>query len=273
VSETIKLPDFDAPPLIEVVHGVQFKPLNLSIVHPGQFYQGIAERYPLVQVREPLTQVREAFGPAALMPAFRLEMAPPAEMPRAWFISPDNAHIVQFQRDRLLFNWRAIEKGTAYPHYSAMRSEFEGVYGKLADFAENNSLGEIVPDQVEMTYISHFKSSDPGANAPNPAAILRIWSDNLGPEWSSPLEDLSFNVRYQIVGSDGAPIGRLYASLATLFQPHGKRLLQLELTARGVPHTPDWNGVAMFLDIAHDHIVRCFAGITTPAAHAAWRRR
>jgi len=273
VSETTKLPDFEDPPLIEVVHGVQFRPLNLSIIHPGQFYQRIADRYPQVQVREPLAPVREVFGPAAFMPGLRFEMAPPAEMPRAWFVSSDNANIVQTQKDRLLYNWRFIENGAAYPHYTAMRSEFGRLYKELEDFATSQSLGDVVPDQVEMTYISHFTSKDNHSNAPNPASVLRIWSDTLGPEWSNPLEDVSFGVRYQITGRDGAPIGRLYATLATLFQPPGRRFLQLELTARGAPQTPDWSGVAMFLDIAHDHIVRCFAGITTPAAHAAWRRR
>lgn len=273
MSETTKLPDFDDPPLIEVVHGVQFRPLNLSIIHPGQFYQRITDRYPQVQAREPLAPVREVFGPAAFMPGFRFEMAPPAEMPRAWFISADNAHIVQMQRDRLLHNWRFVEHGAPYPHYSAMRSEFARLYSEIADFAANHALGDVAPDQVEMTYISHFSSKESDGNAPNPASVLRIWSDSLGPEWPNPLEDVSFSVRYQILGSGGAAIGRLYATLATFLQPNGRRLLQLELTARGAPQTSDWNGVAMFLDIAHDHIVRCFAGITTPAAHAAWRRR
>jgi uncharacterized protein (TIGR04255 family) len=273
VSETTTLPDFEDPPLIEVVHGVQFRPLNLSVVHPGQFYQRIANRYPQVQAREPLAPVREVFGPASFMQGLRLEMAPPAEMPRAWFVSADNANIVQVQKDRLLFNWRFIENGASYPRFAAMKAEFGRLYTEMENFAASASLGDVAPDQVEITYISHFSAKDGDGNPPNPASVLRIWSDTLGPEWSHPLEDVSFSARYQIVGSTGAPIGRLYATLATLFQPPGRRLLQLELTARGAPQSPDWNGVAIFLDIAHDHIVRCFAGITTPAAHAAWRRR
>jgi uncharacterized protein (TIGR04255 family) len=273
VSETTKLPDFEDPPLIEVVHGVQFRPLNLSIVHPGQFYQRIADRYPRVETREPLAPMHEMFGPAAMAPMQRIEFMSPAELPRAWFLTHDAAHIVQFQKDRLLFNWRRIKDGAAYPRYKPTMEEFGRIYQEYKDFSTKNNLGPITPDQVEMTYISHFIFGNSKNNSPDPASILRIWSNTLGSEWSNPLEDVSFSTRYQIVGSDGAPIGRLYANLTTLLQPSGRRLLQLELTARGAPQTPDWNGVAMFLDIAHDHIVRCFAGITTPAAHAAWRRR
>jgi len=267
------LADFEKPPLIEVVHGVQFKPLNLSIIDPGRFYKRISDRYPQVQAREPLAPVREAFGPASFMHGVRFQMAQAAEMPRAWFISQDNARIVQLQRDRLLYNWRLVDQGAPYPRYPAMLEEFSRLHDELNTYAVSADLGTTSPDQVELTYISHFFPRDDSAEAPNPASVLRIWNDELGPEWSSPIEDVNFNVRYHIMGSNGAPIGRIYASLTTLLSSDGKRLLQLELTARGTPESADWTGVTGFLELAHEQIVQCFLGITTPAAHAAWRRR
>jgi uncharacterized protein (TIGR04255 family) len=273
VSDTPKLPDFEEPPLIEVVHGIQFEPIGLSIVHPGQFYEVVAARYPKVDTRDPLLPVREAFGPAAMLQqSFRLEMASAAEMPRSWFLSADDAFIVQLQKDRLLLNWRFVERGASYPRYNGMRKEFNDLYGALEGFATNKQLGPVTPNQVEITYISHFSADGTAADGPDPAKYLSFFSRDHGPEWPIPMEALKLEARYPLLRKDGTSKGRLYVVLLPV-EKGGRRLLQLELTARGAPETPDLDGVTNFLDFAHEQILNCFAGITTPAAHAAWRRR
>jgi uncharacterized protein (TIGR04255 family) len=273
VSGKPKLSDFDDPPLIEVVHGIQFEPLGLSIVHPGQFYEEIADRYPRAESHPPLMPVLELFGSAAIgQPGFRFEVAPPAEIPRAWFVSLDNAYIAQIQRDRLLLNWRLVQGGADYPHYQGMRREFDDLYLRLEKFAQRKKLGRIVPTQVEITYISHIATDQTGDLVPDPAKYFRIFSRLHGPEWSQPMEALKLEAKFLIRGEANEPIGRLYAVL-TPFEKGGRQLLQLELTARGVPEVSDHQGIAKFLDFAHGQILKCFTGITTDEAHAAWGRR
>jgi uncharacterized protein (TIGR04255 family) len=273
VSDTPKLPIFEDPPLIEVVHGIQFEPLGLSIVHPGQFYDEIADRYAKVEAHPPLMPVQELFGSAAIgQPGFRFEVAPPAEMPRAWFISSDNAYIAQIQRDRLLLNWRFVQGGAAYPHYQGMRSKFDELYLRLERFAQVKHLGAIIPTQIEITYISHIVTDQEANLVPDPARYFRIFSGICGPEWSYPMEALKLEAKFLLRGEGNEPIGRLYAVLTT-FEKGGSNILQLELTARGAPEVPDQPGVARFLNFAHDQIFNCFTGMTTPEAHVAWGRR
>ena len=90
-----------------------------------------------------------------------------------------------------------------------------------------------------------------------------------------PADDLTFTARYLIHrdGPGSAPVGRLTVGLVPIALPgQGNRQMQLELTARGIPLGPGLDGILSFHNLAHDHIVRCFAGITTPAAHIEWER-
>ncbi len=273
MTDLVKLPDFGDPPLIEVVHGIQFEPLGFSVVHPGQFYNLIADRYPSVEAHPPLQPVQELFGTLAVgPPGFRFEVGPVVDMPRAWFISPDSAFIAQVQRDRLLLNWRLTERGTAYPRYQGMRSEFNVLYSRLEEFAADTQLGPFVPNQVEITYISHIVLGKVTEQNPHPAKFFRIFSEDHGPEWSTPLEAIKFEAKYLLQREGSRPIGRLYVVI-TPFEKEGNRLLQLELTARGAPETPNQEGVVNFFDFAHNETLKCFAGITTVEAHGAWRRR
>ena len=272
MSDLPKLPDFGDPPLIEVVHGIQFEPLGFSVVHPGQFYNLIADRYPSVEAHPPLTPLQELFGTLAIgQPGFRFEVGPAVDMPRAWFISPDSAFIAQVQRDRLLLNWRLVNGGAAYPRYQGMRAEFDDLYSQLEKFATDRQLGPVVPNQVEITYISHISTEEQSEESPNPAKVFRMFSGGHGSEWPVPVEGLKLEVKYLLQRDETLPIGRLYVVIMP-FEKNGRRLLQLELTARGAPATPDQRGVSEFLDFAHDQILKCFAGITTPEAHATWRR-
>jgi len=49
--------------------------------------------------------------------------------------------------------------------------------------------------------------------------------------------------------------------------------VQLRLTARGAPDTPDLDGVLAWMDVGREWIVRGFADITSPSAHALWQLR
>jgi len=266
------LPKFRRPPLIEVVHGVQFKPLPMTIAHPGLFYTLVCDRYPLTQSVPPLPPVQETFDaatPALLQFGFAFQ----SELPRAWFWSQDDAMLIQLQQDRLLLNWRRGAAGAEYPHFEAVSAEFQRVYDVFETFIADQKLGTIEPNQCEMSYVNHLDQAALGSNRPAPATLLRLWKDSLGPEWEVPLEDLAFTARYVLRGDEGRPVGRLTATVATLFLPGSREhLLQLDLTARGFPGSAGLPGVLAFHQMAHEQLVRCFAAMTEPAAHKKWER-
>ncbi len=267
-----KLPKFRRPPLVEVVHGVQFRPLPMTIAHPGLFYARVRERYPAVQTVAPLPPVREIFEPTGAA-RMQLSFATQEELPRAWFVSADDTMLIQVQRERLLINWRKGAGDAEYPHFETVSAEFQRIYADFAAFADEQGLGAIEPDQCEMTYINHLHPPAPRSTSPAPSTLLRVWTGSVGPEWPTPLEDLSFTARYLMTGGDKQPYGRLFAAVSTLVSPRGsEQVLQLEITARGSPRAPGLPGVLDFHAKAHEQIVTCFTGITTETAHDAWER-
>ena len=269
-----KLPKFRRPPLIEVVHGIRFRPLPMTIAHPGLFYLQIRDAYPQVQTVPPLLPIEETFGAGAPV-IFQVGLSSGAELPRAWFVSADDTMLVQLQQDRLLLNWRR-SAGPAdpaeYPHFEAVSAEFRRVFAELVSFAADAGLGSIDPNQCEMTYINHI-DDHPIAQRPEPAELLTVWNSGNGPNFNLSLDDLAFTARYVLRNGDQRPLGRLTAALTTLIAPgHQRRVFQLEITARGAPMGTGLPGVVAFHELAHQQIVRCFAGITTEAAHIKWER-
>lgn len=204
---------------------------------------------------------------------FALQFAQADTLPRTWFVSTDDTMLIQLQPDRLLLNWRRGAGAADYPHFETVAAEFRRIFNELEGFAAQFALGRIEPNQCEMTYINHLLPRRAGEQVSPPSHLFRVWTEAVGPEWELPLADLAFNARYVLYRS-GEACGRLSVSLAPVFvlPERHDRALQLDLTARGTPETPTVEGVSAFHDMAHEHIVRCFTGITTEAAHQQWDR-
>jgi uncharacterized protein (TIGR04255 family) len=246
--------------------------LPMTIAHPGLFYSRVRERYPQTQTVAPLSPVRETFDVAVPL-QLRLALMAQDELPRAWFVSQDDAMVIQLQSDRFLLNWRRGAQGAEYPHFEVVTSEFRRAYAELEAFVAENELGEIEPNQCEMTYINHLESIVPGSDRPDPASLLRLWAGKAGPEWNLAQEDIAFTVRYRLRDKAGQLVGRVIATLTPLVAlAREERILQLEITARGTPAGTGLPAVIAFHEMAHEHIVRCFTGITTKAAHKIWER-
>jgi uncharacterized protein (TIGR04255 family) len=266
------LPKYRRPPLIEVVHGVQFQRLPMTIVHPGEFYPRVKVEYPRVQTVASLPPIREIFDVGPAQPQIAFQFAQGDDLPRAWFVSSDDTMLIQLQPNRLLLNWRRGTAAAEYPHFDKVSAEFQRVYHQLEGFVAQTGLGVIKPDQCEMTYINHMVPGE-DASAISPGHLFRIWTDNLGPEWQMLPDDVAFSTRYILRDHNGEAHGRLSVSLVVLRGlPVMDGTLQLELTVRGKPGTETFNDVIAFHQMAHEHIVRCFTGITTEAAHRQWER-
>lgn len=262
------LPRFRKPPVSEVAFGVQFSTPNLTPVHLGLYYQRVKARFPVVQVHPPLPPVFETFGPN---PILTLSF-PPVGLPRVWFVADDGTSLIQLQAGRLLFNWRGGTDRVAYPHFSAVKAEFVRALDELEELVRSEGLGEVVVNQCELVYVNPLPAASTGVPVSAPEGVFRTWSANLGEEWNKPPEDVAFNVRYRFDDADGKPFGRLTVALSSGWGPEGSPGFQFELTARGVPRGPGRDGVTAFHDHAHQAIVRCFTGLTTPEMHKHWER-
>ena len=265
-------PKFDRPPVIEVMHGVRFRRLSFDIAHPGHFHDLLKNRYPRVQTVPALPPEREYFGTPQFA-ALRFEIPLLVDLPRAWFISTDDTMLIQLQPDRLLFNWRAGSEKGAYPHFPTISAEFHKIFEALVVFASESGVGPVETELCEMAYINQMGRWSPDS-VMTPHDWLRGWSADLGSGWTEDMEDFSSVARFSLRHPDGRAYGRVSVSATTIVMPPSRdRSLQLEVTVRGIPESPDVSGILSFHEMAHDQIVRCFAAMTTDSAHEHWGRR
>lgn len=87
-------------------------------------------------------------------------------------------------------------------------------------------------------------------------------------------EDTRFSLRF-VIGdlNSGELLGRLHIEGQPVVAEEAERIIRLNMTARGCPKTPTFQGVADFLDTGRDAIVRGFAAITTAEMHELWERK
>lgn len=264
-------PSFKRPPVVEVALSVQFNELpEFQVAHYGRFWAEIADRLPRTGTRPPLDNAIEysELKPREA-PSFQLLGGYPGA--RTWFFNNDETALVQLQSDRFVYNWRQLRTGMAYPRYEVVRQQFGEYFDRLKAFVAREQLGEIVPVQCEVTYINHIEIGGPIERLTDLPKLLRFWSEPTYPLLKSPEQNvvrLAFRIEHE-----GSFWGRLHFAVEPRIRlSDQKDLLQVSLTARGHPKTPDLDGVVAFFDLGREHIVRGFAALTTPEMHKHWER-
>ena len=265
-----QLPKFRKPPLTEVVHGVEFERLPITIVHHGLFFSRIRDRFPRSQTVVALPPFRTTRDSPSQDQIIRI--APADEVPRAWFIEEDEARLVQLQADRLLFNWRHEPSMSEYPHFDRVHDSFAEMYREFENFADDEALGAIKPQNCEMTYINLIPLTGLDGKLRSPQELVRVHHDNYGREWTTTAEAINWS-EHHILQRHNQPIGRLTATLANVVRTaSADRALQLDITVQGPPAVANFAGVSEFHEIAHEAIVNYFTAITTDVAHEEWER-
>jgi uncharacterized protein (TIGR04255 family) len=258
------LPEFGAPPVVEVVLGVQFRPLfGLRPIELAPLREQWRESHPLVQEQPPLPPAIEQAGSG--LPTVQFVVGP-ALQSRTWFLSDDQSSLVQLQHDRLTINWRQTSD-VPYPRYPAVRQAFEERSADLSRFVADRRIGDLMVTQAEVTYINAVDTA--ADEMGDLGRILR--------HWDSPSADLGKPEQGRCAAVFGVPdIGRppvrLYVAVDPAQRPDGRPALFLTLTVRGAPAGPELADALRFMDQAHAHVVRSFTVLTPDAMHALWER-
>ena len=177
------------------------------------------------------------------------------------------------QQDRFVLNWRQAG-GDVYPRYVMVRAKFDKALSTFREFLVNEGLGDISPDQCEVTYVNHVLPGEIWENHGDIQKVVSVWSGAHSDEFLPDPEEVRFVVRYVMTDRDENPLGRLHVSLEPAYTiADGSSVLVLKLIARGAPITEGMDGVGKFLDLGHEWIVRGFTSITTGDMHAVWERR
>jgi uncharacterized protein (TIGR04255 family) len=266
------LPEFDNPPVSEVVLSVEFLPIeHWRSPHAGLYWSLISGEYPETEVQPPLPSQIEKFGEANWQrPEVQIQFANP-DVNRFWFVAKPGTRLIQIQRDRFIVNWRKVLGNEPYPRYEKeMRPRFEREWRQFKSFISDRKLGAIDVQQCEITYVNDIIKGEGWNNMSQALELFAHWlgrgSDNFLP---SP-ETLS------IAGSFLMPEerGRLhFATQHVIRQTDQQQAIQLRLVARGKPQSSDDRDILSWMDESREWIVRGFTDLTSPKAHKLWKRR
>ena len=262
-----ELPSFDRPPVVETVLGVQFQAIpGFSNAHLGAFWHAMEGDWPTVTDASALNPVHELFGKDAvwstLRASFTLTSDPSA---RLQIKNAAGDAMVQIQNGRLHFNWLG-QKGREYPRYESVRPRFDSVLNQFRAFLANHNLGELSPDQWEITYVNHMPQ---GTVWSDPADWPKLFPGLPG-VWTLPscvrMETFGGAWHYEIEPQRG----RLHVEVSCVRagSPQGPQTLRLMLTARGP--ASDERAVGDGLSLGRQAIVKTFKEITSDHAHQYW---
>ena len=139
------LPDFERPPLVEVVLSVQFAELRgYRTLHAGLLWERkFREAYPEFSEHAPLDPVFETFGSRSpAEPRFEIRQLAGPPVPRVWLINPDKTELIQIQADRFVHNWRKVGRAD-YPRYEHLKDRFFERLRQVEAFAESEGIGKL----------------------------------------------------------------------------------------------------------------------------------
>ena len=103
------LPDFNSPPVTEVVLGVQFNSLEHFLSpHLGMIWDAFKDDFPVVEEHPYIPPMFETFSTSApfVVPNVNFQLVARPEMSRVNFINRDRRQVLQVQRDRFIHNWQ-----------------------------------------------------------------------------------------------------------------------------------------------------------------------
>lgn len=255
-----RLPSFERPPLIETATSVQFGQLSrLSNAQVALFWDHKLRReYPDHTYTGPISAQSEQFSELPRkrpqFPMLKVGSFPPA---RLQMMSEDNYRMVQMQNDRLVFNWRRLDKGV-YPRWKETR-----------EFLKEENIGELKPNQWEVTYVNHFLAGEDWKSSDDWVGLVPglIGAGLKMPQLEQ--ESLSVGIHLEIKPRKG----RLHVELNHGFrstEDEETEILTLQLVARGPVESEDESELMNGLDLGRSVIVRAFAELTGDEAHKRW---
>jgi uncharacterized protein (TIGR04255 family) len=249
---------FESPPVTEVVCGVQFKHLNsLVVAQFGQLWERFkVDGYTQSQDQGPLLPVIERFAGPPVEPKFSGDTL----LPRVWFLHESRKGIIQVQRDRFLHNWKKAEPTDTYPHYQEVRSKFFECFSTFNQFLSENQLGQVEPNQYELTYVNHIPYYEELKGLRHLGRVFpdfrwRADTDRFLPEPTACNLALQFDLPDQA--------GRLHVATRSAIRNSDKMpLVLLELTVRGMAQDVSLEAMKSWFDLAREWIVKGFADLT-----------
>lgn len=266
-----ELPNYKSPPVVETILGVQFEPIvGLRNAHLGAFWKSLDLReWSDIQDVPPLEPAFERFGEQGQWSGLGLNFRLSQDLSSRLQIKNANSNrMIQVQNGRLHFNWLG-EDGSRYERYPVIRAGFQESLQQFQQFLKQEGLGELRPNQWEVTYLNHI----PKGTVWNVVAdwgFCRLIGELPAHKDLIEPEDFRADWRFTIPNQRG----RLHVQWqhAQRSSPDTQEIVVLNLTARG-PLGPEGIGVDDVLsgiDLGRQTIVQTFPRIMSDKANAFW---
>ena len=264
-------PDYENPPVIEVVCGLLFKPLRKFLTpHVGLLWEQYKPEYTECSEVAPLDAEIERFESSSSQMTLEIANVPP--LPRVWFIHQDGNSLIQVQRDRFLHNWRKNSPEDAYPRYHAIKETLRKRFIKFQSFLEEHQLGPIEPLQYEMTYINHIPQGEGWKTLGEIGELFPDFPFQFNKERFLP-EPSTVNWRTTFALPEKT--ARMHVAIRHVrLRSSGLPIILLELSVRGMGEESSTIGMWDWFDLAREWIVRGFADLTGERVQKEiWKRQ
>ncbi|HXE56023.1 MAG TPA: TIGR04255 family protein [Tepidisphaeraceae bacterium] len=271
-QEDRPLPEYDAPPVDEVVLGVEFPAIDgWRVPHAGLFWHDVRADYPKCEVRPPLpSQVEQFPGSVATASAPTICLITDPNAIRCWFLDEAENNLIQIQPDRFLRNWRQVRGDEQYPRYARLRPSFERDWTRFEEFLEGEGLPAARPIQCEVTYINNIERGNGWDSFSDLANVTSLWAGGGDQRFLQGPESANMELSYTM--EEGTARLRVALNHAIRIRDN-KEVIQLQLIARGKPASSSTSDVLAWMDRGRAWIVQAFTDLTTPAMHKIWRRK
>jgi uncharacterized protein (TIGR04255 family) len=260
-SPDSRFPSYEKPPVNEVLCGIRFEiPQGLKLPHIGLLWEKFRKEYPNIQHTMPI---------AASPNEFLIDIATGAPIPRVWFINRADNQLIQFQTDRLYFNWR--QRGDSYPRYSNLIVQWEAVLNTVETFFAESEIGKLTPIECDLTYINHIEKGSGWESVDDLPNVFKDfgWKKSRSRFLPNPTA-IGWEAFFPLPDKKGQLLARLRQGTRVEDQVP---LLILEMIARGLGESKDRRGIREWFDTAHEWIVCGFADLTTDRIQTkVWRR-
>ena len=147
MAEDAALPDFEDPPIAEVVLAVHFERMpHLTGPAVGLLWDRFfSEQFHTIEERPPYEPPQERFGTDERGVRFAFSDEVPS--PRYWLVGKDKSELLQVQPNWFARNWRKAGSSDPYPRYEVIRQRFLSDFETFRSHCSEQGLGEIVPEQ------------------------------------------------------------------------------------------------------------------------------
>lgn len=253
----VSLPDYERPPVIEVVMGVQFDLMpDFKATEVGLFWHQVQKDYPSASEAPALNQLTEAFEKVGATAKPQIEFLRTPPLPRVFLASKDDTWLIQLQRDRFLHNWRKQNDEDRYPKFPEVSRKFWSAWHSFLEFCDKRSICRPEINQLEITYINLIPSGEGWTT------IKDVGSVFVPLQWRDKNAFLPEPETLQWKAAFGLPDkqGRLHISISYAIRQIDNRPSWLcEITTRGRPKACDEKTLDTWFEMGHEWIVKGFS--------------